>query len=422
MNLIAAASGFASMALFILAPLRQNRRMSAVRPRVLHVYKDVFPPVQGGVERVINTLADLTRDEFEPAILIAAGPERRGSRGVMLGEVPITRVASLGRALSTPLAPGFVGELRRARADLLHFHFPHPTGEVAYLLSRSRVPAVVTYHSDVVRQKRALALYRPALRRFLDRMTLIMPTSARYMETSEALAPHRAKCRVVPLGLPLADYNPTPRARELAADYRARFGEFVFFIGRLRYYKGLRYLIEAMAMPPVPEAGGARGAAPSGVPANVSLVIAGDGGERAALEEQARAAGLAGRVHFLGDVDHDEAVALFHAAALFCLPACERSEAFGLCQVEALACGLPIVSTDLPTAVPEVNRHGVTGLVVPPRDAPALARALGELLADPARRDLMSAQARARAAAEYAAEKMADRVKAVYHECLGGKP
>lgn len=368
----------------------------------MHVYKDVYPPVQGGIERAIYHLTALTRDEFEPSVLVAAGDEKRGSVEVIHGDVPVTKVASFGRALSTPLAPGFITALRRSRADLLHFHFPHPTGEVAYLLSGARAPAVVTYHSDVIRQKRALALYQPMMSAFLNRVSLIMPTSERYMETSETLAPYREKCRVVPLGLPLEDYAATPEIDARAARFRERFGEFVFFIGRLRYYKGLRYLLDAApALPP-----------------GLKIVIAGDGNERAALEAQSARLGLGARVIFMGDVGHEDAVALFRAATSFCLPACERSEAYGLCQIEALACGLPIVSTDLPTGVPEINRHGVTGLIVPPKDPIALIEAISRLAADPALRAEMSRAAIERAHAEYTAVKMAQRVKAVYREAL----
>lgn len=375
-------------------------------PRVVHVYKDVYPPVEGGIERTIYHLCSLTRPEFAPSVIVASRG-RAGGRREIAGGVEVVEVPSLGRALSTPLAPGFIAALRASRADLFHFHFPHPTGEMAYLLSGLKTPAVVTYHSDIVRQKAALALYRPFMRAFLSRMKFIMPTSERYMKTSETLAPHADRCRVVPLGLPLEDYALNDSRARLRDEFRARLGEFVFFIGVLRYYKGLAYLIEAMAQVP-----------------GANLVIAGAGPEEPRLREaiRARAAAdptLPGRVHFLGKVDHDSAVALFHAGSIFSLPACERSEAYGLCQIEALACGLPIVSTNLPTGVPEINRHETTGLIVPPKDSRALAEAIQRLLRDPHARRRMGEAGRLRAEENYTARRMADRVMEVYREALG---
>lgn len=373
-------------------------------PRILHVYKDVWPPVEGGIERTVHHMAKLTRGEFDPRVLVAAPGRRLSSRRRELPcGAPVLEVASFGRALSTPLAPGFAAAIRAERPDLLHYHFPHPTGEVAHLVAGGKIPAVVTYHSDVVRQRAALAFYRPFMHAFLRRARVVMPTSRRYLETSETLAPHADRCRVVPLGLPLEDYALPEGDRERVEEIRARTGPHVFFVGCLRYYKGLHHLIEAARLNP-----------------DLRVVLAGEGAEGERLRARAREAGVADRVEFLGRVDHATAVVRFHAASVFCLPACERSEAYGLCQIEAMACGLPVVSTDLPTGVPEINRDGETGVVVPPGDPRALAEALGRLLGDEAARRRMGEAGRARARANYTARAMAERVAEVYRETLGG--
>lgn len=391
------------------------------RPRVVHVYKDAWPPVEGGIERAIHHMADLARPEFDTAIVVAAPGRRRGGTreiaGGVHGGVPVREVASAGRALSTPLAPGFVNAILESRADLLHFHFPHPTGELAYLVARARglrTPAVVTYHSDVVRQRIALLAWSPFQHAFLRRMRVVMPTSRRYLESSATLAPHADRCRVVPLGMPLERYRLDDAGRARVEEMRARWGDFVLFLGCLRYYKGLHDLIDA-----------ARALMPT-----THFVIAGEGKEGPALRRRARAAGLIGRadgrasegdtIHFLGRVDDPTAIALLHAAAVFCLPACERSEAFGLCQIEALACGLPVVSTDLPTGVPEINRDQETGWIVPPRAPLALGKALMALLRDPEMRARMGEAGRRRAEEHYRAETMVERVMAIYREVLGG--
>jgi rhamnosyl/mannosyltransferase len=189
--------------------------------------------------------------------------------------------------------------------------------------------------------------------------------------------------------------------RRHAAELRNQYGEFVLFLGCLRAYKGLPYLLEAARLCP-----GRR------------FVIAGDGPMRPRLEQAIQEMRLGDRVTLLGRVGDREALDLLHAAAVFVLPAHLRSEAFGLCQIEAMACGLPVVSTDLPTGVPEVNRHGETGLIVPPADAPALAAAIRQLIENKPLRARLGAQGQARAHERYQAQRMAGDVAEVYRDVL----
>ena len=140
-------------------------------------------------------------------------------------------------------------------------------------------------------------------------------------------------------------------------------------MGRLRYYKGLDTLIRAL--PQIP----------------ARLVVAGIGPMEAEWKALAAELGVAGRISWLGEVSDDDLPALYHAADLFVLPASHKSEAFGLVQVEAMAAGLPVVCTELGTGTSYVNLHGVTGLVVSPRDPDGLAAAINALLADPERRE-----------------------------------
>jgi len=377
-------------------------------PRIAHVYKDIYPPVQGGVERIISSLAQYTADAYEPIILVASRSRSGCQRLLEMGSIgnggpgiQVVEVPSWGRLMSTPLAPGFVSAMKQSRADLFHFHAPHPTGELAYLLCGLKTPSVVTYHSDVVRQRAAMLAWNPVYQRFLGRMRVIMPTSRRYMETSEQLKTHRSRCRVVPLGYPLANYMLTPDVRAIRDDLIKKYGEFILFLGCLREYKGLSYLLEALSRL-----------------SRVRAVIAGDGAMGPQLRRLASGLGLGDRVVFTGRVSDPVAVALLHAAAVFVLPAHQRSEAFGLCQVEAMACSLPVISTDLPTAVPEVNKHGTTGMVVPPADPAALTEAIRELLASPDRRKAMGSAGRKRALEHYSIERMAAEVKSVYADIL----
>jgi rhamnosyl/mannosyltransferase len=375
------------------------------RPSVLHVYKDYYPPVAGGIEKCIHWMAGETRKEFHVRVLVA-GRSRRTTDEAIDG-VRVVRVGCLGRVLSAPVCPGFAGWLRRLDSDILHFHMPNPTGEMAYLLARPRGAVVATYHSDIVRQRLTGRLYAPLQRRFLARARVVMPTSREYMMSSKTLEPHRERCLAVPLGVPLEDYAETEQSRAAGSKVveRARGKVRIVFLGVLRYYKGLSYLLEAMR----------------GLELRACLFIAGDGPQRAALERQARELGFRDTVVFLGAYSDEQGVGIRRAGDIFCSPSHLRAEAYGLSQIEAMACGLPVVSTDLPWA-PAINVDGETGLVVPPADAGALRQALEKLIADPPLRRRMGEAARVRAEAHFSARAMGRVLRRVYHEVLGDKP
>lgn len=360
----------------------------------------------GGIEKTINLMARGTSDEFDVRVLVNSGT--RTSSVEIIDGVVVTRVGEWGRAASAPVSPAFVGALSAAAADcdLLHFHHPNPTGDVARLLGRVRTPAVMTYHSDVVRQKWAMWAYGPVLERTLSACRLLMPTSAEYMQGSPWLSRHRAKCRVVPLGLDttnVADWLAGDRAPKFVAAVRAKYPPpNIAFCGKLRAYKGLGYLLEAMVKV-----------------VNADLLLVGDGPMRKSLEARALALGVAARVHFLGERSEEDKFAVLAASEVFCFPSHRRSEAFGLSQIEAMACGVPVVGCELGTGTTFVNRDGETGLVVPPADPDALAAALNSLLhGDPARRRMLGQAAAQRARKLFSAERMCADLKAVYREAL----
>ena len=366
--------------------------------KVLHVYKD-YAPVVGGIENHLRLLAACqVRAGLEVTVLVAH-PGRRTTIREEDG-VRVVRTARLGTIASTPISPALVRWLRRLSTDVLHLHAPHPPGELAAAVCRRRA-TVLTYHSDIVRQRVLGRLYRPLQRRMLRRVERILVTSPRYLETSRTLRPHADRCRVVPLGIDPAPFLEPDAAAVAVA--RARFGDrAVLFVGRLRYYKGVQHLIAAMT-----EVEG-------------SLIVAGDGPMEAEWRELGRRL-LPGRCHFLGAVPPLELAALYGAACVAVLPSVERSEAFGLALVEAMAAGVPVVSTELGTGTSWVNQDGVTGLVVRAADPEALAAAIRELLAAPERRRLMGEAGRRRVLAELDAERMTGRVIAIYHEALAAR-
>ena len=373
---------------------------AADRPRVLHVYKDYYPPVMGGIETTINLMARGTLDDFEPSVLVCAGD---GDPGVaFIDGVRVRRIKEWRRVSGAPLAPEFVTALREeaARADIIHLHHPNPTGDVALLLSGAKNPAVMTYHSDIVRQRFSRILFAPVQHWSMRRCAVIMPTSPQYLESSPWLRRYRKKCEVVPLGIDLRRFKKTPAIEEARnALRRANPGKLIVFVGRLRYYKGLEFLLKAMV----------------GLPA--TLLIGGTGTDEERL--QRISAGM-NNVRFLGDLTEEQLVALLHAADIFCMPSHLRSEAFGLSMVEAMACAKPVVSARLDTGVCFVNRDGVSGVNVEPASPPALHEALGKLLQDDGLRARLAHGAVSRAQAWFSAEDMCGALKSVYRRVLEG--
>ena len=209
---------------------------------------------------------------------------------------------------------------------------------------------------------------------------------------------------MIPFGIDVERLDATPAVTARAAQIVTEHpGPRLLFIGRLVPYKGVDVLIDAMASVP-----------------GATAFILGDGPLRGELEARAAASGVAGRVQFLGALPDAEVVAHLHACDVFVLPSVSRQETFGVAQLEAMACGRPVVSTDLETGVPWVNQHEVTGLVVPPGNSERLSDALGTLLSDEALRNRLGKAARERVEREFTTERMAQRTVSLYRDVLAG--
>ena len=365
---------------------------------ILHVYKN-YDPVVGGIENHIKWLAESQAAAGHRVTVLVTHPALRTHEETLNG-VRVLRAGRLAAPASTPLSVSLPWLLARERPDITHLHFPYPLGEVAqYLCGRDR-RCVLTYHSDVVRQKMLLRLYRPLMGRVLRSVDRILVTSPNYLESSATLRLFRDKCVVAPFGIDQRRFQ-QPDARGVRA-LRARYGQgpLLLFVGVLRYYKGLNYMLEAMA----------------NIPAR--LLVVGDGPMGEPWREQARVLGLGDKVVFTGRVPDEELPAYYQAADLFVLPSGERSEAYGLVQVEALSAGLPIVCTELGTGTSYVNRHGESGLVVSPKDPRALAGAVNVLLEDENLRRQLARGARERATL-FTLERMVQAVEQVYAEVCG---
>lgn len=370
---------------------------------ILHVYKDYYP-VLGGIENHVKVLAEAQAQAGHHVIVLvtALGPRTTIED---IGGVRVIKAGRFATVASTPLSLSLPIILARLRPDITHLHFPYPLGEAAQtLLGRSR-RTVITYHSDIVRQQDLLRLYRPLLWRVLAKADRIIATSPNYVATSPYLQRFADKCVIIPLGVDVDRFQQADPAQVAATRTKGRQRPILLFVGRLRYYKGLDDLLRAMAL-----------LRDSREHLTATLLICGSGPMESAWRALAHELGIAENVHFLGDVPDEALPALYHAADLYVLPANSRAEAFGVALLEAMAAGLPVISTEVSTGTSYVNIHGETGLIVPPRDPERLAQAIATLLNDPALRQRLGAQAQARVRAEFSQTAMIERVLDLYSE------
>jgi len=357
----------------------------------------------GGLERYVFELARALEGEVFFVNIVA----KRGPRpdvplaGETVYAMPLAHVGG------TPVCPTMPWHaLRRhwrAAFDIVHMQFPaDPMAHLAYELLPRSVKRVIGWHSDIVRQRGLLRPYRPFLNRSLRNADAIIAATPAHIRSSEQLSAVRdtARFHVVPYGFDLSRFERRPLP---ADEVRRRYGGklLVFALGRHVYYKGFEFLIRALA----------------GMP-DAALALGGQGPLTDDLRRVAREAGVEDRVDFVGRIPDQDLPAWYHACDVFCLPSIEPAEAFGIVQVEAMACGRPVVCCQLDNGVNWVNPDGETGLTVAPADPAALRGALARLHRDPALRAQLGEEGRRRAFRLFTAQAMAEATLAVYREVL----
>lgn len=364
--------------------------------RVLHVYRTYFPDTQGGLEEVIRQICIHTRPRGVESRILTLSPDP-APNVVYYPEAEVhrfkltTEIASCSVSLSA--VRGFV---RLSNwADVIHYHFPWPFADILHLIGRPHKPAIVTYHSDIIRQRSLLVLYRPLLRYFLGGVDRIVATSPNYANSSKVLRGYREKLSIIPLGLSAASSFISP-PRQSIERMRLRYGsDFFLFVGVLRYYKGIHILLEAVRDSCIP------------------VLIAGDGPMRDTWEQQA--AGLT-NVHFLGRITDQEKAVLMRLCRAVVFPSHLRSEAFGVTLLEGAMHGKPLISTEIGTGTSFVNKHGETGFTVPGSDAQALLEAMSQLHNDPELAEGMGRAAKQRYQQLFTGEQMGRSYAELYSE------
>lgn len=367
--------------------------------KVLHFFKTYYPETMGGIEQVIFQIAEgCAADGVEAQVLYlsrrgAASHEPVGQHSTHRSKLDF-HVASTGFSVSA------IRDFKAlaAQVDIIHYHFPWPYMDLVHFAAGVRKPTVVSYHSDIVKQKTLLRLYQPLMSRFLGSVDRIVASSPNYAATSPVLRKYAAKVSVIPYGLDQSTYPPA--SAERVAHWETVVGrKFFLFVGALRYYKGLNYLLQAAAL--------------TGYP----VVILGGGHLELELKAHAEKLQLH-NVRFLGGLPDADKAALLSLCHAFVFPSHLRSEAFGISLLEGAMYAKPLISCDIGSGMSFINVAGETGLEVAPRDPAALAGAMTTLWNDPQLAARLGAGARQRYETVFTSQKMASAYTALYRELL----
>lgn len=370
--------------------------------RVLHFFKTYLPDSMGGIEQVIFQLCQSTLPHGIHSEVLTLSQDPQPSE-LMVADHCVHRAKLDVQVASTGLSLSVFKRFRElaAQADVVHYHFPWPFMDVVHFLTGINKPVVVTYHSDIVRQKHLMRLYKPLMHRFLGQADRIVAASPNYLATSRVLQRYQAKTVVIPYGLDRGSY-PQVTAERLD-HWRERCGErFFLFVGVMRYYKGLHILLDAVQGTDYP------------------VVIVGAGPLEAALKEQAQRLGLK-HVQFVGRLADEDKVALLQLCTAIVFPSHLRSEAFGISLLEGAMFGKPMISSEIGTGTSYININEQTGLVVPPSDPPAFRAAMERLWHDPDLCQRMGQNAVERYEALFTSGRMGQQMADVYRAVVAAK-
>lgn len=334
--------------------------------KVLEVNKAYFPHI-GGIETLVKQYSEELGQFNAQVRTLVCCENQGGTIRERVNGIPVIRAASLGTYFSCPLSVQFIKQFRRMsrKADVVHIHLPFPLADMALLLSGYKGKVAISWHSDIVKQKKLLFFYKPLLKYLLNRADVIFTATEGHIDGSDFLYEYREKCRILPYGITVEDYLNIDRKPILTEKLTDKNSVKVFFTGRLVYYKGVDILLKAFSKVN-----------------NCELFIAGTGELENSLKAYAEKHGLADKVHFLGFLPDDQLKQAYADCDIFVLPSVVKSEAFGIVQLEAMVYGKPVINTNLPSGVPYVSLDGETGLTVPPSNAKALAKAINRLAED----------------------------------------
>lgn len=358
----------------------------------------------GGVERAVMNLVDGLKHRHEVDVLCS-----KHGRGVQIENVRGVTVTRAGSPLSIagrPFSRSFIHHLAGTKADVLHYHLPCPLATIGHLTYRpeSKVTVATWYH-EMQRYPVVNAAQLVMLKLLFKDIDAIIVPSPAMIDNVPILAEFRDKCRMIPLGIDESLFDPSTLSESRIETLRQEYGTpLILFVGRLVYYKGCDILIRAMKK------------------LDAKLVIVGEGPLEAELKHLADSLGIAGKIHFSGRIPDTALAHLYKACDVFVLPSTQRTECYGLVQVEAMLSSVPVINTALPTGVPWISQDLLTGLTVPPGDVEELVKAISKLLEDHELRKKLGQAGRKRALENFTLRQQIAATTQLYASLLSNIP
>jgi rhamnosyl/mannosyltransferase len=367
--------------------------------RVLHFFKIYLPDSMGGIEQAIYQICESVHPYGIESEVLTLSSNPSPTKIVIENHVVFQSKLDLNLA-STGISLEVFAKFKELSksADIIHYHFPWPFMDIVHFISNIKKPYIITYHSDIVRQKVLSFLYTPLMNKFLSGASKIIAASPNYLETSKVLTKFKSNTVVIPYGLDRAGYkDPIPTK---LSEWESKFGrKFFLFVGVMRYYKGLHILLEAIQ------------------DTNYPLVILGAGPMEQKLKEQANLLGLK-NVYFLGRLGDEDKISLLKLCSSIVFPSHLRSEAFGISLLEGAMFGKPMISSEIGTGTSYINIHNETGIVVPPGNPEALREAMSILWNDPKLAEEMGKKALDRFESLFTSKMMGEKMANLYKDTL----
>lgn len=364
--------------------------------KVLHFYKTYYPDTFGGIEQVIYQLSE-SGSKYGVESTVLSLSSRGNIDDMRIGVQRVFYSKTSFEVASTPFSLSCIKKFKELarQADIIHYHYPFPFMDMLHFLCRVNKPTVVSYHSDIVKQKFFSRLYSPLMNRFLSSVDCIVAASPNYAKTSPVLQRFESKVKIIPYGLDERSY---PKVNEEKLKYwQGRFGnKFFLFVGAFRYYKGLHTLLEAVHGTTFP------------------VVIVGGGGIENEIRAKAKALNLS-NVHFVGSLPDEDKATLLQLCYAIVFPSHLRSEAFGITLLEGAMYGKPLISCEIGTGTSFINIDGYSGFVIPPNNHLRLREVMHELYSNSELANLYGANAYARFKELFTSEKMSYDYNDVYN-------
>jgi rhamnosyl/mannosyltransferase len=364
--------------------------------KILQISKLYYPHV-GGVEKIAQQISESLKENFKISVLCCRKKGKHKKENI--NGVEVIKASSLGMFWGMPLSFSFLKILKKIvnDFDIIDYHYPFPLADLAIYLFKPKNKLIVHYHSDIVRQKLLNFLIKPLTLNTLRRADKIIVSNPNIIETSPYLKKFKDKCEVIPFGVDIEKFQVIERKKN--QKIKTKYGDFALFVGRLNYYKGVRYLIEAIEK------------------VNLNLVIipsTRNDPQRKLLEKRVEELNLKNKVFFIDGVQGDDLIKFYQTCKLFVLPSIFKSEAFGIVLIEAMACGKPLISTELGTGTSYVNKNKTTGYVVKPKDSKVIARAIQEIIQNQEKYQQMCLNSLKRSKEKFSLDEMIAKTKELY--------